>query len=292
MTNRIFVFGLMLLFGLMFGQSVRGQTISIHSLAKAPTLDGDDDDWSTVPVTTVGLKKTKPDGAVMVTSIAVKGGTHGNRVYLFIEWEDHTEDNVHKPWVWDEGSQKYQRGHEREDRLAIHFAMSDNYTTNWRSGNEFTADTWHWKASRSNPLGLAHDKSLTVSRSKLLRAYKLQLPDGSHSYISRPSDGGDKLYKTKRHRKFVQQIMPKYVLTDSPEGSVADVTARGVWSDGRWRLELSRNLDTGHDDDVVLPLERGKILGGIAVFDHSENDDHAISQTLTFNFLYQPWRPN
>ena len=84
--------------------------------------------------------------------------------------------------------------------------------------------------------------------------------------------------------------MPKYVLTPSPSGSVVDVTARGVWVDGSWRLELSRKLSTGNDDDVALPQQPDNVLGGIAVFDRSENDDHAISATLTFEFVHEPWR--
>jgi len=173
----------------------------------------------------------------------------------------------------------------------LQFGMAGDFTTNWLSGNEFTADTWHWKASRSNPLGLAHDKSLNFSRSKLARAYKLVLPDGGHIYLSRPSDNGDKLYKTKRYRRLEQQMMPKYILTESPRGSVADVAARGDWSDGRWHLELSRQLVTGNADDVSFPLEPGKVKGGIAVFNRSENDDHAISDVVDFEFSHRPRHP-
>ena len=284
--------GLMFISWLILGKSVPAQTIPIYSLVQAPTVDGDDKDWGTLPFTTVTLKKTKPDGAVDVESVALKGGTHGNRVFFFVEWLDDTKDDVHKLWVWNAGAQKYLKGPQREDRLAIQFAMEGSYSTNWLSGNEIKADTWHWKASRSNPLGLAHDKSLIVSRSKLLRAYKLELPDSGFVYISRPSDRGDKIYQTKRYRRLEQPTMPKYVLTAAPQGSVADVSARGVWSEGGWRLEMSRELITGNGDDVAFPLEPGTLQGGVAVFDQSENDDHAVSDTVTFEFLYQPWQQN
>ena len=288
----IFLLSLVSILGLSFGQSALAQTIPIYSLTKAPTIDGDDADWDALPAITVALKNISADGLVRLDSVAVKGGTHENRVFLFIEWEDSTHDVVHKPWVWSDAEQKYLRGPQKEDRLAVQFAMKGAYTTNWGSGREFEADTWHWKASRSNPLGLAHDKSFVVSRNKLLRGYKLELPEGGHVFFSRPSDSGDKLYTTKRYRRLDQRVMPKYVLTESPQGSVADISALGVWADGRWRLELSRELITGNDDDAALPLEPGTVLGGIAVFDHSENDDHAISDTLTFEFLFQPYRPN
>ncbi|MCP3867343.1 MAG: hypothetical protein GY703_04440 [Gammaproteobacteria bacterium] len=290
MNHPLLLLKLTLMAGLLLGQTVLAQTIPVYSLAEAPAVDGENGDWSNVPVTTVLLRKTKFDGVTAVQSVAVRGGTFGDRMYILIEWKDLSENTVHKPWIWDEGNSKYLMGPQREDRFAIQFSREDAYTTDWRSGNAFTADTWHWKASRSNPHGLAHDKSLVVSRDKLLRAYKLQLPDGGHAYISRPSDAGDKLYKTKRYRSLEQPMMLKYVLTESPEGSVADVSAKGVWSDGKWRLELSRKLNTGNDDDVSFPLDRGEVKGGIAVFDRSENDDHAISETLVFDFLYQPWQ--
>lgn len=289
MNRQFFLTGLMLILGAMPGYGVLAQSIPIPSLAEAPSLDGDDGDWGKLPFTTVALRKTKPDGSVALESVSLKGGTYGDRVYFFIEWDDATMDAAHKPWVWNDQSRKYVTGPQREDRFAIQFAMSGDFTTDWRSGNEFKADTWHWKAFRSNPLGLAHDKSFAISRSKLLRAYKLETADGTHVYLSRPSDSGEKLYKTKRYRRLDQQSMPKYVLTGTPKGSVADVSARGVWSDGRWRLELTRKMRTGNRDDVEFPGMPGKVLGGIAVFDHSENDDHAISDTLTFEFLHQPW---
>ena len=77
--------------------------------------------------------------------------------------------------------------------------------------------------------------------------------------------------------------MPKYKLHPNPQGSIADVKAKGVWRDGRWHLELSRKLDTGHSDDTQFALKQA-VRGGIAVFDASSEDDHIISETLLFQF--------
>jgi hypothetical protein len=77
--------------------------------------------------------------------------------------------------------------------------------------------------------------------------------------------------------------MPKYELSSSVSGSIADVSARGVWRDGYWTLELSRVLDTGHPDDVVLHPGRD-VAGGVAIFDRSRNDDHAVSSVRVFRF--------
>jgi hypothetical protein len=37
-----------------------------------------------------------------------------------------------------------------------------------------------------------------------------------------------------------------------PEGSRADITARSVWTDGSWTVELRRKMDTGEPDDKAF----------------------------------------
>jgi hypothetical protein len=46
-------------------------------------------------------------------------------------------------------------------------------------------------------------------------------------------------------------VIPSTVLR-MPEGSVGAWRARGIWRDGRWTLEMSRKLDTGHPDDKTF----------------------------------------
>jgi len=259
------------------------ETIKVLPLSAPPVLDGDGSDWLDIPGTVVRLRKNKADGETPTRSVLIKGGVHGDYVSFYIEWQDSSEDVLHRPWVWDARKKKYGKGAQREDRLAIQFATGGDYSTDWFSGHEFTADMWHWKASRSNPLGLAHDKSTEVSTRKILRSYKGTTEGGQPVYVARPSDSGDELYSTRRYRAYVQNVMPRYAISDSVTGSVADVEARGVWADGIWHLELRRKLDTSHADDVVF--SRGEqVIGGLAVFDHSRSDDHAISDTLTFVF--------
>ena len=77
--------------------------------------------------------------------------------------------------------------------------------------------------------------------------------------------------------------MPKYILTDNPKGSIADVQCKGVWKDGKWSLEIRRKLDTKHQDDVVFA--KGKsVKAGLALFDHTGDDNHVISDNFVFQF--------
>ena len=271
------------LLGMILAGNAAAQTITMYELKSPPTLDGNGSDWRAVQGTVIPMHKSKPDVTTSVKSILVKGGVYAGNVYLYIEWQDSTQDVVHKPWIWDQGRGKYVKGAQREDRLAIQFLMQGEYSTNWLSGQSFRADMWHWKANRSNSAGLAHDKSTQISADKLLRAYKATPTGGRPVYIARPSDDGDKLYETKRYHKYVGDIMKRYVVAEDPKGSVADVQAKGVWNNGKWHLEICRKLDTGYSDDVIF--SRGQtILGGFAVFDRSENDDHVVSDNLTFQF--------
>lgn len=65
----------------------------------------------------------------------------------------------------------------------------------------------------------------------------------------------------------VGTVIPS-VLIDKPfAGDRGDVMAMGSWKDGRWRLEVSRVLDTGSKFDV--PIGAATYLW-VAVFDHAQ----------------------
>lgn len=258
-------------------------SVDVVTLDSAPNVDGVDSEWASLSATSIPLKNSKADGKTTIDSVSIKAAVHGDRIYFCLEWQDATADEQHKPFVWDDGKGKYVAGPQREDRLALQFAISGDYSTNWMSGNNFVADMWHWKAARSNPAGLAHDKQTIVDSKPAKRAYKAVAADGSDIYIRRPSDAGDKLYTTKRYKKQAQDVMPKYIVNTAASGSIADVQAKGVWKNGKWVLELSRKLDTGNPDDVVF-VAGSAVAGGIAVFDHTGDDDHSYSEQIQFRF--------
>jgi len=262
---------------------VLAQTILVSALTHAPKIDGDDFDWSQVPTYEIKLTPTRPMLVSEDLLITLKAGRFQQQVFFYVQWPDARANVIHKPYVWNEERQRYIKGTDREDRLAFQFEMTGEYSTDWTSAEDFEADMWHWKASRSNPLGLAHDKKTVLSENKLLRAARITAPDGAKRYVLRLDDEGTPLYRSIRYGPKEKKQMPKYLLLANPQGSITDVKARGVWLDGSWRLELSRRLDTGHSDDVRFVLDQA-VRGGIAVFDASENEDHFISKTLLFQF--------
>lgn len=256
-------------------------SIPVGALKTAPVVDGVADDWKDIngveiPLTYLG----KPE---LTKTVTLKAGVFGDEVFFYSTWEDSTEDTLHKPHIWDETKQKYVEGSQREDRFAIEFAMEGNYDANWLSGKEFKADMWNWKAGRTNPIGIAHDKMTIISQQAMQESYKASLPDGSTLYIQRPSDAGDEPYETKRYFKKQQDLMPKYLPKTELLPSMADVKAKGVWKNGYWHLEQSRKLNTEQPDDVHFKRDT-LVKGGIAVFDHDDNERHYTSSTLTFKF--------
>lgn len=259
------------------------QNIVVHPLKSAPVLDGINKEWSKNQFSKVSLAPVENPSVIKVRSLKIAAGHHDDNIYLFLEWDDNEASLEHKPYVWSEEKKRYTKGPQREDRLAIQFAMEGDYSSDWRSVQYFKADMWHWKSVRSNPLNLIHDKMTIVGRKKVSRANIIKSHDNKTIYIQRPSDSGDRLYRTKRYHAFQKPVMPKYILSENPKGSIADVQAKGLWRNGKWHLEIKRKFNTGNADDVVFSVGKA-VLGGIAVFNSSDDRDHVISKTLKFVF--------
>lgn len=250
------------------------QIIQAAAPAKAIILDGDIADWAGIPASTVMLH-----GDGQVDTVDVRVAIHDGMIYMLAEWTDSTKNVLHKPYKWNEAAQSYVKTRQKEDRLAISFEMSGDFSANKLDGAEFEADVWHWKARRSNPAGIVHDKWWKVSKTEFPRSVEFYGPSGAPVFLSRRSDSGSKLYKPLRHVAKQDDVMPGYQVNLNPTGSIADVKANGVWKDGRWILELARKLDTGHDDDVAIP-GNGSVKIAIAAFNGVDSEKHSVSETL------------
>lgn len=247
------------------------QILATQSAGPSITVDGDLGEWNAVDGITVPLT-----GNGGVDSVELKAAVRGDRIYVMALWNDTTESRLHKPYQWNDDAQAYQRTKQLEDRFAVTLAMAGDFSESKLSGAEFTADVWHWKASRSDPAGVAHDKMWRVSRAAFPKAKEFRGDQGETIYIARPSDAGDRLYRPVKYTERAEEIMPRYEVNLSATGSIADVEAKGVWRDGRWRLEMSRKLDTGNPDDAVIP-KSGKIEIAVAAFNDIDGRYHSTS---------------
>jgi hypothetical protein len=250
------------------------QVLPAPNIAEAIVVDGNIDDWSAVRGVTVPLA-----GQGGVNAVEMKAAVRDGRIYVLAVWADSTENILHKPFKWDETSSAYKKDAAKEDRFAISLKMSGDISMNKIGGSEFEADVWHWKASRSNPAGIVHDKMWKISKKPFDKAKEWPTPDGKVVYLARPSDAGDRLYKPLKYNEKQGEVMPRYEVNLTPSGSIADVEAKGVWRDGRWHLEMSRKLDTGHDDDAVIPAS-GSVEIAIAAFNNVYSGKHSVSEVV------------
>lgn len=257
------------------------QSITAVPVKQPIQLDGKPQEWANVKTTRVTLRALHNQSSVETRHVDVQASYDNENIYFLLRWPDSEASETHKPWLWSQPQQRYLSGTIYEDRLAMQFAISGNFNADWTRAKEFTADMWHWKASRSNPLGLVHDKFTQVSRKELKLSNVIPAADGGKVYVLRKNDEGTPLYTTRRYRRHQADIMPKYYLNSEPSGSIADIQAKGIWQDGHWTLELKRKLNTGHKDDVRFRAGQS-VNGAIAIYDASANHDHVVSDTLKF----------
>ena len=272
--------GITVLSSATFGASAEEpQILSAQSAGPEITVDGDLGEWNAVDGITVPLT-----GSGGVDFVELKAAVRGDRIYVMALWNDTTESRLHKPYQWDEAAHKYQRTNQLEDRFAVTLAMTGDFSEDKLGGTEFTADVWHWKASRSDPAGVAHDKMWQVSRTAFPKAKEFRNDRGETVYIARPSDDGDRLYRPVKYTEHAEDIMPRYEVNPSATGSIADVQARSIWRNGRWQLELSRKLDTGNPDDAVIP-GNGQIKIAVAAFNDVDGRYHSTSGPIILQTL-------
>ncbi len=102
-------------------------------------------------------------------------------------------------------------------------------------------------------------------------------------YIRKSRDAGTPVYRNVRPPERASgERLPSIEPNARPEGSVADVAARGRGSRGVWSLELARRLDTGNADDVAFRAG-SRMLFQIAVFNRNSDENKSISEPLALD---------
>ena len=152
------------------------------------------------------------------------------------------------------------------------------------SAKSYVADVWFWSAARTNPVGYAEDWTHQVSTRMIEDAAEYAVKGVGTVFIKKLRDSGSGPYKPlPRPKDKAGERLPSFEVLKSPAGSIADVTAKGRWAAGKWSLELSRKLDTGHADDAAFAAGK-KLLGQIAVFNRGADENKSVSESLLFDF--------
>jgi len=238
------------------------QDLTIAKVDTAPVLDGvaDDPAWSSAEAITVTDNRSKD-------KITLKAALNGDTLFFLVTFPDKEENALHKPWVWDKEMEAYKLGPQREDGFTFKWNMEagDVDLTNF-SDDSYRADVWYWKAGRTNPAGYADDKYHVLSDEPGKQAKELQTSSGKTKYLMRVGDAGTSAQKKRILTDYKGDVQDQYE-SRKPDGSRADVMAKGVWKDGAWIIEFSRKLDTGNDDDLKMDASSGgRHLFGVSIY--------------------------
>ncbi len=246
----------------------------------APIIDGALDDWDPALFSTISVTPAvKDDDQNLIgdANIEVAMTLVNDRIYMAFRWPDSTESDLFRPWEWKVS--KYKRGKQRDDMLAVRFSLSDAYDRSMLAPVNYEVDLWLWSAGRSNFIGFADDYLHTIGTRYIEDAAEYEIPTGETIYIDRQLDAGTVGYDTSKPdlTTKTEQKVGSISANAASQGSVADVQAKGIWSEGFWTVELTRLLDTGNDDDRALTTE-SPIITQFAIFDNINAEHKSVSE--------------
>ncbi len=233
-----------------------GQKIMAAKVSRAPVIDGDGTDqvWTKA-------KKIITHDAVADIDITLKAVYIGKNIYFLVRYPDENESRSHKSWTWDKAIELYNQGTEREDVFVFKWNMgSKPVDLTLSSNNLYEADIWYWKATRTDPVGHADDKTHTIYDVHVKSSAELTSKTGTKRYLLRKADAGTAAYKSELLFQFEGYQQPRYTNV-MPTGSRADVRAKGEWKKGEWTIEFKRPLKTGNDDDVPFDTKKAYQFG-------------------------------
>ena len=253
--------------------SVADQEVPSYFTDMAPTVDGKADDavWSYAPPVTT--KDGAADNVITLRSV------HTNTaIYFLVTFADEDESRRHRPWVWNKSANQYEVGPEREDCFVFKWFMGAPPKDHHIDSDEpHLADTWFWKARRTDPVGYADDKIQRLSDQKLKKAMKLKTKSGDIFYLQRKGDRGKPAYLDQIIVDYEGDVVPRFK-NRQPTGSRADIIAKGRWENCNWTIEISRKLETGHSDDVQFDITESYVFGVSRYEIAGRNPDYSTTQ--------------
>lgn len=278
-----------------FGEGTPSAT-TVVAKRDTPTIDGKDGDaaWGEASEVSLALPVQKGGGPTKAT---VKAAYDDNNVYFMVKWQDPTgTENIHKKmWTYNAADKTWkQSGNEDRVYFLFNINASDfdggcavychvgnpdwDKTHDSRMGTNNpgeSIDVWHWKASRTNPMGHADDKhwvDLTAADEIIYEGetvLKTRLADSGSGFDSGNSEADLPKYMHKSDPGASVDFLfdaakvafnpdaswsdgdtiPGYIAKEGT-GSEADVVAKATYSGGTWVVEFQRSLITDNPDDV------------------------------------------
>ncbi|ETW96104.1 MAG: hypothetical protein ETSY1_27970 [Candidatus Entotheonella factor] len=249
------------------------QTIELVSLPIAatdvPTIDGvvQEPVWKrAAAITTLDFASQRP-----IILQAVHTVEH---IFFRVTYPDAAPSETHKSWERDLQEAIYKPLPDREDMFVFKWSLVGNTVhLGLRDAEPHRADIWFWKARRTNPSNYADDKWQLVSDRLQPSAKELTSPNHGRLFFRRVGDEGMSAYSERKFYEYQGETPPKYY-PRQPQGSRADIRAKGRWEAGHWTIEWARKLQTGHDDDLAL-IPGQTYLFGVSCYEIAGDQVHA-----------------
>lgn len=248
---------LFLLSGFIFNFcSYAQQTVVSFKVNDAPVIDGrpDDSAW-------LAAKEFLTYDKVAEIDINLKSVYTDKEIFFLVSFPDQEASVTHRTWFWDSESEMYKSGFDREDVFVFKWNMTAApVDLSVYADNDYMADIWFWKARRTDPMGYADDRFQVLSYNLIPKSYAVTSRAGRTMHLLRKGDEGDAAYKENIYVEYINDKMSRHVHQE-PNGSRADIKAKGLWSEGRWVVEFSRLLDTGNGDDIAFDPKNTYLFG-------------------------------
>lgn len=295
-----------------FGETV----ITAKKVSKDPA-DINSSEWASAKETTIinegasGGPFEKKKLEVKVKAVYTKGGN----ISVLLSWPDSDQSMTKEAWKLSKGKWEKQKGD--EDKVALNWEIKriKNFATkgcavvchseaknpeDWKYHTETATergDMWVWRAYTSNPMGHAEDgyvdddarkSDAGTGKAKKNEAADKKKPKYMQDPSKKPTAPGflvdGETVEIKDYRKFKNgDVVPSWILSKF-SGSMADITARAKWTNGRWTVMLQRKLETGDRENDVQFDTRRDYNFGIAVFNNSTKHDSYNSPPLKLKF--------
>ena len=242
---------------------------------KSPKIDGFKEALVWERATSIMTK----DGASDI-DITLRSVYDDSTIYFLVTFADTDESRNHRSWIWNKKKEVYEVGPDREDCFVFKwFIGTPPNDIGIDSDDAHTADTWFWKANRTDPVGYADDKIQRLTNNKEKKSMKLMSRLGKTRYLQRKGDWGEPAYLDQVLIEYKGPVVDRFE-NQMPSGSRADIVAKGHWENGLWTIEFARRLNTGHSDDIQFDIKTSYIFGVSRYEVAGREPDHKTTQPL------------
>ncbi|MBF0143501.1 MAG: hypothetical protein HQL57_05425 [Magnetococcales bacterium] len=246
--------------------------LGVTPLSAPVVVDGDLGEWSAlgsaaaepIPLQlseTLEEEETPPPGEEKPPALEIQLGIHGRRLYVGARWADPTPSQEYKPWRRQGG--RFQQQRLVDDMFVLRFQTGESFSSCMLANRPYVTDLWRWSAGRSDLTGIADDMIHRFSDKPFDQpSVEYEGLRGMVYFLKAMDSGTGGWQMTARPEGSQGGVVPGTETRVPPQGSRADVVAKGSWRDGYWSLEMGRDFSTGDPEDVLFEPGKGIVFQG------------------------------